>query len=42
MEKLSATALNYYIPLVFNENSPIYQANFRFTNFIQTRLMPML
>lgn len=41
MEKLSAMALNY-IPLVFNENSPIYQANFRFTNFIQTRLMPML
>lgn len=41
MKKLSAMALNY-IPLVFNENSPIYQANFRFTNFIQTRLMPML
>lgn len=39
MKKLSAMALNY-IPLVFNENSPIYQANFRFTNFIQTR--PML
>lgn len=41
MEQLSAMALNY-IPLVFNEYSPIYQANFRFTNFIQTRLMPML
>lgn len=41
MQKLYATALNYIL-LVFNENSPIYQANFRFTNFIQTRLMPIL